>query len=105
MPLPDFTLNFGDSEVLITETNCWVCVFYEAPQYDHIYVYDPKTFVVFDCRPYIDRLIQSGYPMQIRRLPTPWDEDAYDKYLQNQSASLDDEWEELDGHPDSTEDH
>ena len=95
MPLPDFTLNFGDSEVLITETNCWVCVFYEAPEYDHIYVYEPTTFVIFNNREVCDQLMQLGYPMQVRRLPRPWDINAYDMYIAMLAEELDHDLEGL----------
>lgn len=96
MSVPEVTLNIEGQELLLNEDNCWVCIFTDAPEQDHIYVYAPTTFVIFNNRQVIDQLMEYGYPLQVRRLPTPWDNDAYDKYIHILSEELDHDWEELD---------
>lgn len=99
MQVPDaptpVVLTIGDEEILLSEDNAWVCIFTDAPEYDHIYVYEPTTFVIFNNREVCDQLMQLGYPMQIRRLPRPWDINAYDKYIQMLAEELDHDLEEL----------
>jgi len=89
-------LNIEGQEILLNEDNCWVCIFTDAPEQDHIYVFDPATFVIFNNRKVIDQLLQLGYPMQTRRLPTPWDTDAYDKYIGILTEELEHDIEEMD---------
>lgn len=83
MPPPDVTITIKGEELLLSETNSWVCLFTEAPHYDHLYVYEPTTFVIFECREVLDKLMEYGYPMQVRRLPTQWDMTAFECYLDN----------------------
>ena len=94
MSVPAVTLTIEGQEILLNEDNCWVCIFTEASEQDHIYVYAPATFVIFNNRKVIDQLMNLGYPMQIRRLPTPWDNDAYDKYISILTEELDHDLEE-----------
>lgn len=96
MPLPDFTLTIEGQEILLTETNCWVCIFTDAPEQNHLYVYEPSTLVIFNNKNIMDKLMEAGYPMQIRRLPTPWDMDAYDKYISILTEELEHDLEVLD---------
>jgi hypothetical protein len=93
-PVP-VVLNIGDERIELSEDNCWVCLFTEAPENDHIYVYDPSTLVIYNNRAAIDQLMQLGYPMQVRRLPTQWDRDAYEKYIDMLTEELDHELEEM----------
>ena len=86
--LQDFRLDINGESILLTEMNCWICLFVDAPQYDHIYVFEPTTFVIFNNRAVIDKLMQVGYPMQIRRTPLPWDEKAYDLYIEQMASEL-----------------
>lgn len=95
MPPQPVVLNIEGQEIELNEDNCWVCIFTEAPEQDHIYVYAPTTFVIFNNRKVIDELLALGYPMQTRRLPTPWDNDAYDKYIAVLTEELDHDLEEL----------
>jgi len=88
-------LNIGEERIELSEDTCWVCLFTEAPEQDHIYVYEPSTFVIYNNRVVIDQLMHMGYPMQVRRLPTPWDNDAYDKYIAMLAEELDHELEEM----------
>jgi len=92
---PEVVLSIEGQQLTLNEDNCWACIFTEAPEYDHIYVYEPTTFVIFNNRKVIDQLMSLAYPMQVRRLPTPWDERAYDKYIGILSEDLDHELEEL----------
>lgn len=94
-PPTEVVLTIGDEEIHLSEDNAWVCIFTDAPEYDHIYVFEPTTFVIFNNREVCDQLMHLGYPMQIRRLPRPWDEDAYDKYIQMLTDELDHDLEEL----------
>ena len=95
MPVPPVTLTIEGQEIELNEDNCWICIFTDAPEQDHIYVYEPTTFVIFNNRAVIDRLMNYGYPMQVRRLPTPWDNDAYDKYIAVLAEELEHDIEEL----------
>ena len=97
MSPPPVTLHIDGQDIELTEDNCWVCIFTDAPEQDHIYVYAPVLFVIFNNRKVIDQLMELGYPMQIRRLPTPWDNDAYDKYIAVLAEELDHDLEELEG--------
>lgn len=94
-PIVDITI--GGIPVSLNERNTWVCIFHGAPQYDHLYVYEDKTFVVFECKELLDKLLRLGYPMQVRRLPTPWDESAFDEYIASRVQELDHELEDLEG--------
>lgn len=94
---PDFVLNVKGAEIIVSESNCWVCLFTEAPNYDHVYIYEPDTCVIFDCRQVLDMLMNAGYPMQVRRLPLPWDERAYDMYIDKLADELSDELDHFDG--------
>lgn len=94
----EVVLTIEGQEILLNEDNCWVCLFTEAPEQDHIYVYAPTTFVIFNNRAVFDQLMQLGYPMQVRRLPTPWDNDAYDKYIGILTEELEHDIEEMEGH-------
>lgn len=94
MPPPEVIMTVGDEQLPLNEDNCWVCIFVEAPEYDHIYIYEPSTLVVFNNRAICDQLMQLGYPMQIRRLPRPWDVNAYDLYIAKLTDELDHDLEE-----------
>jgi len=94
-PPTEVVLTIGGQEIPLSEDNAWVCIFTDAPEYDHIYVYEPTTFVIFNNREVCDQLMQMGYPMQIRRLPRPWDINAYDKYIAMLAEELDHDLEEL----------
>lgn len=89
-------LNIEGQEILLNEDNTWVCLFTEAAEHNHIYVYEPSTLIIYNNREVIDELLQLGYPMQTRRLPTPWDEQAYDKYIAMLSDELEHDLEEFD---------
>lgn len=97
METPELTINLAGEEFTLTEFNCWVCIFTDVPAYDHLYVNAPKTFAVFECRKLLDELMALGFPMQIRRLPTPWDLSAYDAYIDKQMLGIDDEIDEVEG--------
>lgn len=88
-------LNIEGQEILLSEDNCWVCIFTDASEQDHIYVFAPTTFVIYNNRPIIDQLMEMGFPMQIRRLPTPWDNQAYDKYIDMLTEELEHDIEEM----------
>lgn len=79
----------------LTYDNTWVCLFTDAPMYDHLYVYEPNTFVVFECKRLLDMLLTNGFPMQVRPLPTPWDESAMETYTHQLADHLDDEFDTL----------
>lgn len=95
MPPTPVTLTIEGQEINLNEDNCWVCIFTDAPEQDHIYVYDPCTWVIFNNRKVIDELMNLGYPMQVRRLPTPWDESAYDKFIAVLAEELEHDIEEM----------
>ena len=97
MDVPEVEVNIAGHEVTLTEWNTWVCIFHEATYYDHLYCYGDNTFVVFECKGLLDKLIKLGFPMQVRRLPTPWDESAYDEYIASRVEELDHELEDLEG--------
>ena len=92
---PEVTLHIEGQDILLNEDNCWVCLFTDAPEQDHVYVFEPAMFVIFNNRKVIDQLMELGYPMQVRRLPTPWDNNAYDKYIAMLAEELDHDLEEL----------
>lgn len=88
-------VTIAGEHITLTYENTWVCLFTEAPMYDHLYVYDPKTFVVFECRSLLTTLLNHGFPMQVRHLPTPWDEQAMEQYAHQLADHLDDEFDQL----------
>lgn len=90
-------VRIGGTPVTLTYENSWVCLFTEAPSYDHLYVYDPNTFVVFECRSLLTQMLELGFPMQVRPLPTPWDESAMAQYTHQLADHLDDELDSLEG--------
>ena len=79
----------------LNEGNCWVCLFTEAPVYNHVYIYRERTdehsgvSVIFEHPQIIDQLMENGFPMQIRRYPTEWDEEAFSEYLTQQCDDID----------------
>jgi hypothetical protein len=89
-------LTIGDERFELNEDNCWVCLFTDAPEYNHIYIYSPSTFVVFNNPNVMQMLIELGYPLQTRRLPRPWDINAYDLYINMLTEELDRDLEGLD---------
>lgn len=95
MEVPVVEVCIAGTDVSLSEWNTWVCIFHGAPQYDHLYVHGDKTFVVFECRELLNKLLKLGFPMQVRRLPTPWDESAFDDYIAIKIGELDHELEEL----------
>lgn len=88
-------ITIGGHHVTLTYDNTWVCLFTDAPSYDHLYVYEPNTFVVFECKGLLDTLLRHGFPMQVRPLPTPWDESAMEQYTHQLADHLDDELNQL----------
>ena len=92
-------ISVGDGKTLkLTEDNCWVCLFTEANIYDHVYlVRGEDASCIFECRPLLDHLMNLGFPMQIRRYPTEWDERAFSEYLEQQVDHIEDELDELGG--------
>lgn len=97
MEVPKVTITFAEYQFELSEDNCWVCIFHEAPQYDHLYIFEPDCKVVFECRELLDQLLQLGYPMQVRRLPRPWDENAFNCYIANQLEHIEEELDHLEG--------
>jgi len=95
LEVPELVIRIGGEEFTLTEFNCWVCIFTDVPAYDHLYVCAPTVFAVFECRKLLDQLMHLGYPMQIARLPRPWDLEAYDRYIEKQTATLDYELDHL----------
>ena len=89
-------IEVGDGKtIILTEENCWVCIFTGAPIYDHVYLNQGDTAsAIFECRQLLDHLMRLGFPMMIRRYPTEWDENALSGYLEQQVDHIDDE---LDG--------
>jgi len=88
-------IDLAGHSVILTYDNTWVCLFTEAPSYDHLYVYDPHTYVVFECRTLLTKLLELGFPFQTRHKPTHWDEKAMKKYVHQLAANLDDELDTL----------
>lgn len=95
MDIPELVINLAGEEFTLTEFNTWVCIFTEVPAYDHLYVHAPSVFAVFECRELLTQLMHLGFPMQVRRLPTPWDLSAYDAYIAKQVGNIDFELDEL----------
>lgn len=104
MEAPELTIRIGGDEFTLTEFNCWVCLFTDVPSYDHLYVTAPSTFAVFECRALLTKLMTLGFPMQIRRLPQPWDLSAYDAYIEKQVHAIDQELDELESEMEGGED-
>ena len=100
MDVPELVINLAGEEFVLTEFNCWVCIFTDVPAYDHLYVNRPTTFTVFECRKLLDQLLQLGFPLQVRRLPTPWDLSSYDQYIAKQMANIDFEIDQVEGEGD-----
>lgn len=100
LEVPELVINMAGEEFTLTEFNTWVCIFTEVPAYDHLYVHAPSVFAVFECRKLLTQLMHLGFPMQVRRLPTPWDLSAYDAFIEKQLAHLDEEIDELEGDAD-----
>ncbi len=100
MEVPEFLINLAGEEFTLTEYNAWVCLFTDVPAYDHLYVNHPTTFVVFECRKLLTQLMHLGFPLQVRRLPTPWDLEAYDRYIAKQMANIDFEIDQVEGEGD-----
>lgn len=96
----ELVIKLAGEEFTLTEFNTWVCIFTEVPAYDHLYVHAPSVFAVFECRELLTQLMHLGFPLQVRRLPTPWDLSAYDQFIEKQIASLDDEIDQLEGEGD-----
>ena len=95
MEVPELVIRIGGEEFTLREFNCWVCIFTDAPAYDHLYVSHPKVFAVFECRKLLDQMMHLGFRMQIAPHPCPWDLEAYDRYIANQATQLDRELFEL----------
>ena len=91
---PEVVVNLAGVEHILSEFNTWVCLFTDVPAYDHLYVTKP-TLAIFECRKLLNQLMHLGFPMQIRRLPTPWDLSAYEAYISKQVQNLDYEIEHL----------
>ena len=100
MDVPELVINLAGEEFVLSEDNCWICIFTEVPAYDHLYVSAPSVFAVFECRKLLDQLMHLGFPMQVRRLPTPWDLSAYDQYIEKQLGNIDFEIDQLEGEAD-----
>ena len=94
--VPELIVNLAGVEHILNEFNTWVCIFTDVPAYDHVYAVKP-TMAIFECRKLIDQLMHMGFPMQIRRLPTPWDLAAYDAYIEKQFSRIDEEIDALEG--------
>lgn len=88
----------GGKTITLTEDNTWVCIFTEAPIYDHVYMVEgDNASCIFESRRLLDHLLHLGFPLQTRRYPTEWDERALTEYLEQQVNHIDDELDELDG--------
>lgn len=92
-------IDVGNGKIItLTEDNCWVCIFTEAPIYNHVYlVRGSDASCIFECRTLLDHLMHLGFPLQVRRYPTEWDEDALSQYLEQQVNRIDDELDKLGG--------
>lgn len=79
-----FTIEFRSGNVrVLRETTTWLCYFTEADVYNHIYVCEAgRVFVVFECPELMQTLCEMGFPIQSRRYPTDWDEEALRQYLE-----------------------
>ena len=88
-------VTIAGEHITLTYDNTWVCLFTDAPGFDHLYVTDPTTFVVFECKSLLTMLMKHGFPMQVRPLPTPWDESAMATYIHQLADHLDDEFDQL----------
>ena len=93
----EYDSRIGGVTVTLTDENCWVCLFTEAPGYDHLYVYEPNCFVVFDCRELLTDLLVHGFPMQVRPMPGDWDVAAMEAYIMKQMEHIDEEIDEVEG--------
>lgn len=84
--------------IRLNDDNTWVCLFTEAPVYNHVYTYrDERVSCIFEHPQIIDQLMNNGFPMMIRRYPTEWDERAFSEYLEQQVDHIDEELDDLEG--------
>ena len=96
----EYVIRIRGVETTLTEDNCWVCLFTDAPGYDHLYVYGESTFVVFQCRELLTDLLVHGFPLQVRPMPGDWDMQAMEQHIRLQVSHLDEEIDELEGEAD-----